>query len=431
MGMSSAAKRWPAVVIVVASLLGLAFAAVSSFDYINHLDRQVHDIACSYVPGVTVGAGADEGCRAAMYSPWGAVLRDRYWGGIPVALFAVGAYGFFAAFGLYLALAGRTAPRRAGIFVALTGVTPLVVSVVMAVIAATRLGQFCKTCIGMYVASTLLAIGAVGYGLALRGERSVGQAQAKRAVPPTVVDEEAGGRRSVPPRPQGPVWLPLGWLAALGAFAVVPALIFVNSMPSYDDYITECGSLDVTPKTPKDFVRLSSKGAEVRATMVIDPLCASCKSLHQRLDVDGYLDRLDTTLVPFPLDSECNWMLEQSVHPGACELSKAVLCGEHRAGQVLDWIYDNQEKLLAAAKAEAGINNVHGAIRRRFPELVDCVKSKETAQRLDRVMRFAVANRLPVSTPQLFVGGTRLCDEDTDIGLAYSLPRLAPELRPL
>jgi hypothetical protein len=87
--------------------------------------------------------------------------------------------------------------------------------------------------------------------------------------------------------------------------------------------------------------------------------------------------------------------------------------------------------LLEEGKAGAGVNNMHGAIRRRFPDLIECVKAKKTAQRLDRVMRFAVDNRLPVSTPQLFVGGTRLCEEDTDIGLEYALPRLAPELRSL
>jgi hypothetical protein len=429
--MSSAAKRWPAVVIVVASLLGLAFSAVSSFDYINHLDRQVHDIACSYVPGVTVGEGADEGCRAAMYSPWGALLRDQYWGGIPIALLAVGAFGFFAAFGTYLAFAGFAAPRKAGAFVALTGITPLLASVAMAVIAATQLGQFCKTCIGMYGASTLLAIGAIAYWLDLRSERRSQQPRRARGVPPTVVDEQAGGRASSPLRPVGAIWMPIAWLAALGAFALAPGAIFANSTPSYAKYITKCGTLEATPKTPKDFVQLSPRGAKVKATLVVDPLCASCKSLHQRLEVDGYLEQLDVTLVMLPLDSECNWMLDQPVHPGACELSKAVLCSEHRAPQVLGWIYDNQESLLAGAKAAAGVNNVHAAIRRRFPELIDCVKSKEAGQRLDRVLRFAVDNRLPVSTPQLFVGGTRLCDEDTDIGLAYSLPRLAPELKSL
>lgn len=425
--MSSAVKRWPAALVVVASLLGLAFSAISSADYIKHLDRQVHDIACSYVPGATTAEGADEGCRAAMYSPWGALLRDQYWGGIPVSLFAVGAFAFFIAFGVYLLLAHRTTPHRAGPFTGLTGVTPLVVSIVMAVIAATQLGQFCKTCIGMYAASTLLAIGALAYWFDLRGEGKRKPAKGKAAADGKE-DAKASG---TPMRPAGAAWMPVAWLAGLGAFALVPALMYANSIPDYAKYIGECGKLEAAPKTPKDFVKVAPRGARVPATLVVDPLCRSCKSLHQRLEVDGYLSQFDITLVMFPLDAECNWMLDRSVNPGGCELSKAVLCGEHRGGQVLDWIYDNQETLLEEAKAAAGSNNIQGAIRRRFPELVDCVKSKKTAQRLDRVMRFAVDNHLPVSTPQLFVGGTRLCDEDTDIGLAYTLPRLAPELRSL
>ena len=41
-----------------------------------------------------------------------------------------------------------------------------------------------------------------------------------------------------------------------------------------------------------------------------------------------------------------------------------------------------------------------------------------------RSLRWAVANALPVMTPQLFVNGTRLCDEDTDLGLEYTLTRM-------
>jgi hypothetical protein len=35
-----------------------------------------------------------------------------------------------------------------------------------------------------------------------------------------------------------------------------------------------------------------------------------------------------------------------------------------------------------------------------------------------------VNNQLRISTPQLFVEGTRLCDEDTDLGMDYALSRL-------
>jgi hypothetical protein len=28
----------------------------------------------------------------------------------------------------------------------------------------------------------------------------------------------------------------------------------------------------------------------------------------------------------FPLDKECNWMVSESLHPGSCAVSEAVLC---------------------------------------------------------------------------------------------------------
>jgi hypothetical protein len=67
-------------------------------------------------------------------------------------------------------------------------------------------------------------------------------------------------------------------------------------------------------------------------------------------------------------------------------------------------------------------------IRARWPGLDACMDSKETKQRLDRMLRYVVQNKLEVSTPQLFLGETRVCDEDTDMGLAFTLRRLAPVL---
>ena len=43
---------------IVASVLGLTFAAYSSIDYAQHLDRKLHDVHCSLIPGLS------ERCRA-------------------------------------------------------------------------------------------------------------------------------------------------------------------------------------------------------------------------------------------------------------------------------------------------------------------------------------------------------------------------------
>jgi hypothetical protein len=220
-----------------------------------------------------------------------------------------------------------------------------------------------------------------------------------------------------------------GWLVALGVFTVTPALLYASALPSYARYITGCGTL-AKPTGPNGaLLRHTPRGAVQPATIFVDPLCPTCKALHQRLEVEGVLDKLDTTLVLFPLDSDCNWMLDRPVHPGACLVPKAILCSEHRAMAVLEWAYDNQENLLEGARAGAGLANVQAAIRQRWPGLDVCMESKETSLRLDRMLRYIVDNKLPVSTPQLFLGQTRLCDEDTDIGLSYTIRRLAPALQ--
>jgi len=426
--MSSEKPRWPAALALVASVLGLVFAGLSTLDYVKHLDRQIHDVHCSFIPGLSAEQ-AENPCRVAMYSPYAALFRDRFWGGVPISLFAVGAFAFFLAFALYFLIAGRGAPRRAAQFLGIFGVTPLIASLVMFTISALRLGTFCKTCVGIYVSSVLLAVASVA-AVAFYSKRE----RAAASLPPdkTTVDEHPYGAHAVAPppptNPDGGWFLLPAWAFALGLFAVTPATLYVSALPNYSSYLSGCGKLEKSPQGNTALLRVAPRDAKQPVVLFVDPLCPTCKAFHQRLETEGFLDKLDTTLVLFPLDSECNWMLDRPVHPGACVVSKAVLCGEQRAMQVLEWSYANQEKILDAAKAGAGIVNVRAMIKARFPELDACIDAKETKLRLDKMLRYIVDNRLPVSTPQMFVGETRLCDEDTDMGLSYTLRRLAPAL---
>jgi uncharacterized membrane protein len=419
--MSGAPRRWPSAVALVASLLGLGFGGLSTLDYSKHLDRQVHDIHCSFIPGLAPGGAGENACRAAMYSPYSALFRDKYWGGIPISLFAVGAFAFFAAFALYLLLAGEKAPRRAAQFYGAVSLTPLLVSGLMFAISALKLGQYCKTCVGIYVSSVLLAVGGVAILL---------DARAKGAAPAASIPEGApeGGGATGGGRPAGSLLLVPAWLVALGIFTITPTLLYLSALPSYASYITGCGKLVKLTEANNTLLRHTPAGAKQPATLFVDPLCPTCKAFHKRLEADGILEKLDTTLVLFPLDNECNWMLDRPLHPGACLVSKAVLCGENRAVDVLEWAYDNQERLLEGAKSPAGLATVRSAIREKWMHLDTCIDSKETKLRLDKMLRYIVDNKLQVSTPQLFLGDTRLCDEDSDIGLAYSIRKLAPNL---
>jgi len=397
--MFSRGSKAPAAIALVASALGLLFSSNSTADYAAHLDRRLHNVHCSFIPGMPATSEA-EPCRVAMYSPYSALFKDQYWGGIPISLFALGAFGFFAAFSLYLLLSGERTSRRTLGFFALVATTPLLVSVVMFTISLTQLGHLCKTCVGIYLASALLAFGAISAWLGARGDGA---------------------------RPGLALALIPVWLVALGVATLVPAVVYAASMPDERPYITQCGELKQTKIKGDSPVKIHGTRPVQPTLLFEDPLCPTCKAFHDRLVSENIIEKLETELVLFPLDSECNWMLDQPLHPGACIVSKAVLCGEGNARQVLEWAYAEQEYLTRAGKAGEGV--LRAAIKQRWGEsLLRCVDDKKTDVRLNNHLHFASENNIPVSTPQMYLGKRRVCDEDTDLGLRFTLAQLAPEV---
>jgi uncharacterized membrane protein len=396
-------SRTYAVIALVAALLGLFFASTSTLDYASHLDRRLHDVHCSFIPGAAPTSEA-EACRAAMYSPYSALMKDAYWGGIPISLFALGAFAFFTGFAAYLCAAGARAPSAAVKFFAAVSATPFLASVVMFTISLMKLEHFCKICVGIYVSSTLLMISGV-LGLA-RLSSPLGQAEA---------------------RPRLGFMFPVVWLLALGFTTLVPAVVYAGSVPDERPYLTQCGTLKVDPPANAELVTLRGARAVQPALLFEDPLCPTCKAFHERLVGEGIYERLDAKLSLFPLDSECNWMLNEPLHPGACIVAKAVLCGGEQSRQVLEWAYDQQTDISKAGKA--GPNSLKALIRRRWGDaLARCLDDRKTEVRLNNQLHFASDNSIPVSTPQVYLGKQRLCDEDTDLGLRFTLGQLAPEV---
>ena len=80
---SATATRGPLIVAVIGAALGSVFASVSTSDFMQHLDRQVHAIHCSFIPGAGKELG-ESGCKAVMMSPYSSFFRESVWGGVPV-----------------------------------------------------------------------------------------------------------------------------------------------------------------------------------------------------------------------------------------------------------------------------------------------------------------------------------------------------------
>ncbi|NOZ02048.1 MAG: hypothetical protein GXP54_09195 [Deltaproteobacteria bacterium] len=388
------------------ALLGLIYSGVSTADFAAHLDRQLHPVSCTLLPGLTEPSQLDEaaqGCKVALFSPYSSFWRERYWGGIPYSLPAMGVYGFALMLCIW-AFASRRgyelAPSSA-LFV--SGLISAGASLVFFYISKTRLNTVCTTCVGSYVGSALLLLGSALVLQFARADRWVAQPGSK-----------TGGTLFL--------WLAIHALE-LGLAVVLPVYVFVHTQPDYGKLVSECERLKAPNDRKKVLLDLGGEAGATDAMLVIDPLCAACKAFHRRLEKTRFSNDLHYKVLLMPLDSECNWMLKDSMHPGSCLLSKALLCAGRDAPEMLDFIYRNQEKLRMLGIGKH-LDQIREQITEKFPDVRACMGLSDTRIKLNNLLRLAMANSLPLLTPQLYLDGKRLCDEDTDLGLDFAMNRL-------
>ncbi len=391
----------------VAAAAGLVFAGQSTYDFVQHLDRDVHAITCGYFPGLSApDASGATGCHKTLMSPYSSVLRSTLWGGLPISLPAMGVFAFLLFRGLDLAFNRADDERAPRIFLVAAAALPVLTSLVFGYIALVELDAACKMCIGIYVSSFVAFAAAIAELLTSRPAlgAELGLADAGQAP-----DDASPVRAHA-----------LSFAQGVG-FVVIPALIYAGTMPSYDKYVGACGELSKPGDPNGVMIDLDERDAGRASIEVFDPLCSSCRSMEARLEASGLAEQLDRKGVLFPLDSACNWMSD-ATHPGACAVSEAVLCAGKDAPAVIAWSFERQSEIMAAEKAAVG--SAAAMVGEAFPNLKACVGSNAVKARLNKSMRWVVSNQLPVLTPQLFVDGTKLCDADTDIGIDYALSRL-------
>jgi uncharacterized membrane protein len=382
-------------VLAAFAFAGVIFAGVSSYDFIAHLDRQVHAITCSIMPGIGAkDASGASGCHAVLMSPYSSVMRDLTWGGIPIALPALGVFAFLLFRAVDLLLRKRVVRGETGFMVAATAL-PVLTSIVYGIISATQIGTFCKVCIGVYASSLGVFVAAIVAHVLTRPSQ----------------EKDKGGDLS-----QWAFYFVEGL-----AMVALPVLLYLAFKPAYADSLLHTSGL----RHPEDkygvMLDAHSRG-QVPAVEVLDPLCPACKGFSERLAASGLGEQLQIKYVLFPLDKECNWMVGESLHAGACAVSEALLCAGEHANRVLTWAFANQEDLRA--RGATGQAAIYARIKQEFPDLASCVGQPAVRARVNKGLRWIVANSLPVLTPQLFVRNQKLPDEDTDLGLDYVLSRV-------
>jgi len=386
-------------IVFVAALLGFGFAAASTYDFAAHLDRQVHSLHCSFIPGLSSSSpGGSEGCQVTLMSPYSSLFRQTFWGGIPVSLLAMAVFMGVAALAGLMLLVRAELDLLALFSLLVLGTIPVAASLVMGSIAAFKLHAACKQCIGIYLTS--LAVGVCALLAYRHGSAAI------------------SSRRAGPTHRQ--------WLLALPLTALLLVMLtgsYVLAMPRYDTFAKGCGSLPHLEDRHGVLVHLPAESPNARKALeIFDPLCPACKAFEERLRASRLDKQLQRDLLLFPLDNTCNWMIDNAMHPGSCAVSLAVLCAGERAKEVVDWAFAEQQRIQQQTLRDK--NAAAQLVAERFPELRACTTSSVTKARLSQSLRWAVRNQVPVLTPQFYVDGKRLCDEDTDLGLEYTLARM-------
>ena len=264
-----------------------------------------------------------------MLSPFSSWFRDQYWGGIPVALWAIAVFAFMAYRSGHLLL--KRQPGRAEIgFVFTASLLPVLMSAIYGYLAHTEVGAMCTVCVGIYVVSGALALTLL---IALF-----------MAEPTPPLESSGSVKRFAIGIGEG-----IAFVAAITVF-------YVGSIPTVSATNTAirgpagCGTLAQTEDPARIMIDLATVSGGIPSIEVLDPLCPACRAFDERLKASGLDKRLSQKAVLFPLDAECNWMVKTSLHPGACAVSEAMLCTPQDARQILAWSFQNQEKLLEMGK---------------------------------------------------------------------------------
>lgn len=426
------------VFVLLASVAGFLFSSQSTSDFVAHLDRETHDIHCSVLP-VGSAPQANTGCHATLMSPYSSILRSSVWGGIPISLASMGVFAFLTFAIVALILAKKLHDPVATKWLVIAWVVPALTSCVMGYLSWSELQSLCKVCLMIYVSSAVGLIGAI-----------VLWRTALSPVPPTPEDFIDPSGETVPdarispggglatasqietrmkagefakkrPSPMPNAWAPFG--IAMGiAFVAVPLVAYSANAPNFDRFVGSCDALSSTEDRHNILIPLGPQTHAVTMIEVIDPLCAMCRGFERRFSQMPARNEVNRQALLFPLDHSCNWAVGQTVHAGACDVTRAILCAERDAEAVLTWAFDHQTEIAAAETAGEG--GARRMVSQQFPALASCIGSARTNLRLNQSLHWAVDNHLPLLTPQIYVGTTRLCDADTDLGLDYMLPKL-------
>lgn len=150
---------------------------------------------------------------------------------------------------------------------------------------------------------------------------------------------------------------------------------------------------------------LGPAAAPVRITEYTDVLCTHCAELHQTIgQLQQYLEPGSFSVEPrqFPLDGECNPLVQRRDAPVRCLAARAQICLEGRPGgsEFARVLFEKQDKLSPETVFALAQTHIPRA------ELESCIQSPETEAKLRADIDAATRNGID-GTPLVLVNGRK------------------------
>jgi uncharacterized membrane protein/protein-disulfide isomerase len=395
--MSTTIRRW----VLLFAAVGLAAATTSLYIHYRILAQPGYASPCDI--------NATFSCSDAYRSQYGSLF------GVPVALFGVLWFAFVI---VLVAVASRgPAPVQESLpgYLFAWSTIGLAVTLYLGYAAFFVLREFCVFCLVTYAAVIAL--------FCLTGVAT--------SIPMTTLPRRAlQDLRLLVTRP---VALIVAVLFLAGAGSAIAFFPRAGQMPAEQPTAT------ALPKDtrsdfeqywaalPRQILPVSNDGAAVVIVKFTDYQCPSCSRTYFELQpiLAKYQAELPgaVTLVSkdYPLDKSCNTALFQTIHPGGCTAAVAVRLAaqHHRAAQMEEWLYSNQQLLTPATVREAA-RTIGGVtdFDAQYQRTVEAVQSDIALGQLVKVQ----------STPTFFVNGIRVPENGLqpaywDLAIRFELKR--------
>ncbi len=367
------------IVIAIASLIGLADAAVLTWDHqVHQIDPHAQSSLC----------GQGEGCGIARSHPLSEVNLGADRPGLPISLLAIGAYLAFLSLALrrWRFRQERDGPRLLLAMAIVAGFY----SCFLAFVSLMVQGSLCKLCSVLYAVNfAILAAAVVGLG-------------------ESAADWFTGFFSSLRSRAAAAALVPMV-AALIGGYALYAPPVANAYAARLQALLSEAEALPHTAPIDIDVADRPGVGpadAPVHLVEFADFGCGHCRLLYHQ--VHTYMEEnpgvLRMSFVNYPLDNSCNPAMKRPFHANACALGAASECA-HQQGKWDLMAFQLFEQGIGLDRASLpGLAGALGLDQARFTA---CLDDPATAARVTQDAKLGIEAGVE-GTPTFLLNGRRV-----------------------